>query len=561
MDYLIIIITLLFATILMVGLGDRFNLPWPVLLTIFTTGIILVPGLPNPHVDPDIILPIFLPPLLWAIGARVTWGSLKRQWRSVLIYSILLTTVSALAVAWTAWVLVPGMTLALALAIGAAVAPPDPVAVEAVAEPVGIPRRIVGVLQTEGLFNDAVSLVLFHAALAMMTAGEDFSTLSLVGDFLIGSLIAVLVGLLLGTLGNLLAQNTVDSVGRAGISLIIPFAVFLAAEHFHASGVIAVVIAAIQMNSYKADAFTAEDRITYNSFWRVIELLVTGLAFGLIGLEAGEIVYASGSEIWVTIGYGIVISAVAVGVRLAWMHLNYSWGKLIQDDHATPRSFAEVLVMTWAGMRGLVTLALALILPQLENGMRADAIIIVLTVLFFTMVFPGLTLPLLVKLLGVNDGAEQDDREAQELMLLAQKAALESLRESAAQASPETVSRVTEMCKAMVKRVEMSQQAPHFQDRYEELQRYRNELKRVRSHSISAAQKAVLKERNRYDLEVVNMVLCQLDAMEMMGNASTSHSGTSLPPVPLSTGIINLRHYRKAVEAELAKKEQEIGRD
>lgn len=556
MEYLLIIVVILFATILMVGIGDRFNLPWPVLLTLLTTGIILVPNLPNPEIEPEIILPLFLPPLLWAIGARVTWGSLRRQWRSVLIYSVLLTAVSALAVAWTEWVLIPGMGFALALAIGAAVAPPDPVAVEAVAEPVGIPRRIVGVLQTEGLFNDAVSLVLFQAALAVLHVGGEISAPELLVDFLLSSVIAVAVGLILGTIGNYLARNTVDSVGRVAITLVIPFAVYLAAEHLHASGVIAVVIAAIQVNSYKADAFTAEDRITSQAFWHVIELLVTGLAFGLIGLQAGELVYEAGSAILPIIGYGVVISAVTVGVRLVWMLINQAIGRLANNEHATPRTFAESLVMTWSGMRGLVTLALALTIPELENGMRADAIIIVITVLFFTMVFPGLTLPMLVKTLGVSSVGEKDDRAEQELMLVAQKAALGSLRQSAKNASPETVAKVTDMCAAMVRRVEVAQQAPQYQEKMEELKVYRNELARVRSESISAAQKAVLRKRNRYDLEVINSVLHQLDTMEIAGNARPA-GGVTLAP-PLTTGIINMEKHRKLVEKEVEQRADQV---
>lgn len=554
MEYLLIIVVILFATILMVGIGDRFNLPWPVLLTLLTTGVILVPNLPNPDIEPEIILPIFLPPLLWAIGARVTWGSLRRQWRSVLIYSVLLTAISALSVAWTAWVLVPGMSFALALAIGAAVAPPDPVAVEAVAEPVGIPRRIVGVLQTEGLFNDAVSLVLFQAALAVLEYGGGLSAPSLIVDFLLSAVIAVVVGLVLGTLGNYLARNTVDSIGRVAITLVIPFAVYLVAEHLHASGVIAVVIAAIQVNSYKADAFTAEDRMTSNAFWHVIELLVTGIAFGLIGLQAGELVYEAGDAVWPIVWHGVIISAMAIGVRFIWMLLNQVIGRFSNREHATPRTFAESLVMTWAGMRGLVTLALALTIPELENGMRADAIIIVITVLFFTMVFPGLTLPVLVKMLGVSSVGEKDDRAEQELMLIAQKAALGSLRQSAKNASPETVAKVTDMCAAMVRRVEVAQHAPDYQEKMEELKDYRAELARVRGESISAAQKAVLRKRNRYDLNVINSVLYQLDTMEIAGNARPA-GGVNLAP-PLTTGIINLEKHRKLVEKEKQQRER-----
>lgn len=163
MLYLSVIVIILLATVFMVSVGDRLNLPWPVMMTLLGAAALFIPNRPELTIDSDIILPIFLPPLLWAIGVKFSWGTLRRRWKSVLLYSVLLTTVSALAIAGAAMWWVPGMTIAVALAVGAAVSPPDPVAVEAVAEPVGIPRRLIGTLQTEGSFNDAIAIVLFHA--------------------------------------------------------------------------------------------------------------------------------------------------------------------------------------------------------------------------------------------------------------------------------------------------------------------------------------------------------------------------------------------------------------
>lgn len=557
MDALILIIVILLATVILVGVGDRFNLPWPVLLTLLTTGVILVPNLPNLDIEPEIILPLFLPPLLWAIGARVTWGSLRRGWRSVLVYSVLLTAVSAFAVAVSAWILIPGMTFALALAIGAAVAPPDPVAVEAVAEPVGIPHRVIGVLQTEGIFNDAVSLVLFQAALAVLIAGGDISPIGLVGSFFYSAIVAVLVGFAVGTLSNIVARNISDTVARSAITLVVPFAVYLMTERLNASGVIAVVIAAIQMNSYKIDAFTAEDRMVNHSFWRVIELLITGLAFGLIGLQAGELIYETDNALVLEAFWnGVILSAVAVTVRLLWMSANWLIGRVQNNERATPRTFAEVLVMTWAGMRGLVTLALALTLPEVAGDMRTESIIIVITVLFFTMVFPGLTLPTLVKVLGVGVASEKDDKAELELMTIAQKAAIDSLKVAAKNSSPETLAQVTEMCQGMVHKVEDAHKSAQFQNRLHEMQKYREEVNQVRKVSISAAQSAVLAQRNHYDLEVVNSVLLQLDSLQISSTAR--ENSITLALAPLTTGVMNISKYRKLVEHEVETKAIEI---
>lgn len=510
MEYLIILVVILLSTALMVGVGDRFNLPWPVLLTLLTMLSIVVPGLPSPEIEPEILLPIFLPPLLWAIGQRTSWGSLRREWRSILVYSVALTAVSALVVAGFAWALIPGMGFAVALALGAAVAPPDPVAVEAVAEPVGIPRRIVSKLQTEGIFNDAVSLVLFQAAILAITGERDLGPGTVLISFAFSAVVAVGLGLGVGWLGSKVRRMMRDTVARSTISLVIPFAVYILAEQLHASGVIAVVIAAIQVGSSVGD-LTAEDRLTDNAFWRVLELMVTGLAFGLIGLQAGEIVYHTEINLWTTIGTGVMISAAAILTRFAWMTLIWLRGYLRKDNLSTPRTFAEVLVMTWAGMRGLVTLVLALTLPLSLGQLRAEAIIMVVTVLFFTMVFPGLTLPSLVKMLDV--GVQGNDAEAQEKELLdiAQKASLMALQETANVCSPTEFERVQQVLEKISTRYKSIQEADTqtLEVRNKELET----INRVRHHALLAAQSAVIDQRNFYEYETVHKVLHQLDMM------------------------------------------------
>lgn len=526
MEYLIILVVILLATSLMVGVGDRFNLPWPVLLTLLTTLVIIVPGLPNPEIEPEILLPIFLPPLLWAIGSRTSWGSLKREWCSILVYSIALTAVSAFVIAGVAWAIVPGLAFAVALALGAAVAPPDPIAVEAVAEPVGIPRRIVSKLQTEGIFNDAVSLVLFQAALAAIVGERDLALAGVLASFGMSVLIAAVLGLAVGWVGSKVRRMMRDTVARSTITLVIPFAVYILAEELHASGVVAVVIAAIQVGSSMGD-LTAEDRLTDNAFWHVLELVVTGLAFGLIGLQAGEIIYESEIDLWATVLTGIIISAVAIGVRIAWMSVMWLMGKTRRDELATPHTFAEVLVMTWSGMRGLVTLVLALTLPHSLGDTRSEMIIIALTVLFFTMVFPGLTLPTLVNALGVSVKGEKEDEAEKELLKIAQKAAIDSLKETVSQANPAEAAKAEKMLAHIKQRFMQLKEADTQMIRVQKAKI--DKMNAVRHRSLIAAQAAVVNERNHYEYEVVNSVLKQLDMMIRVDEGRTTSMTMGLP--------------------------------
>jgi monovalent cation/hydrogen antiporter len=545
-EFLIVLIAILLATVILVGVGDRFNLPWPVLLTIATGAVIFVPGVPDVTLDAELILPIFLPPLLWALGQRASWQMFRTNWRAIVVYSVVLVVLTILAVIWTAMVFIPGMTIAAAVAIGAAVAPPDPVAVEAVAEPVGIPRRIVATLQTEGLFNDAVSLVAFQAALAAITSHSHLSPGVLGLQFVYTAVAAVGVGLLMGWLGAVGRRRLAHGVGRSALTLVIPFAVYIVAEELHASGVIAVVVAAVQMSSSKGD-LEPEDRLTGAAFWEVVEMLLTGVAFGLIGLQLRQVIDDAGDRIGEMVLHGVIVSAVVILLRLAWMLLIAAIGKASRSKTSlTPRTFGESLVMTWAGMRGLVTLALALSLPVEDFPFHAEGLVIAAVVLLFTMVFPGLTLPLLVRMLGLGQ-EDWQDRQERRLLERAQRAALVSLKHEAEDAPPEVVASVTEMYRRMVpkKPSEVEDQEAYRRQMQERKER-RALFAKVRDDALAAAQDEVIRARSDrgVDPAVVDRVLHQLDQMAAVNNpdmysmiALTRQTGTgNKNPRPEASG-------------------------
>ena len=530
MLYLSVIVIILIATVFMVSVGDRLNLPWPVMMTLLGAAALFIPNRPDITIDSDIILPIFLPPLLWAIGVKFSWGTLRRRWKSVLLYSVLLTTVSALAIAGAAMWWVPGMTVAVALAVGAAVSPPDPVAVEAVAEPVGIPRRLIGTLQTEGSFNDAIAIVLFHAAIHSMTSGHHIEPLSVAKDFVLGSILAVIIGYIFGWLGGYVRQRAHDVVTSNAVTLVIPFGAYLAAESVHASGVIAVVIGAIQFTSTKyMAALEAEERLSSTSFWQIIELLMTGVAFGLIGLQASSIIAtADPSRIAGLFGDGAMVALVAILVRLIWFTIVWLAGRKNPIHEGAPESFAEVIVMTWSGMRGLVTLILALSIPVVNGTeqVRQDAIVMMLSVLFFTLVLPGLTLPLLVKVLGVQANHEEETA-VPELLKIAQ--------------DPETYARVKEMCSAITRRDEISEALPEeYKQHVEKLKDKRNDFVRLRDAALAAAQNEVIAAQDRYDSHDVTRVVRKLDILAQA--ESIRSSGMFILPA-MTAGAVALERY------------------
>ena len=172
MDQLALIIGLLLATVVAVGLGDRLRLPYPVLMLILAASLTFIPGFPEMDISPELILPIFLPPLLFATAQRSSWAVFRVRWRTLIMLAVALVIVSTAAVAGAAWLMIPGIGIPAAIALGAMVAPPDPVAVESVAGRVHMPRRLITVLQSEGLFNDAAAIVIFQAAVAAAVSGS-----------------------------------------------------------------------------------------------------------------------------------------------------------------------------------------------------------------------------------------------------------------------------------------------------------------------------------------------------------------------------------------------------
>lgn len=431
MTVLALVVAALFVGVVLVGVGDRLRLPWPVLLVLVGAAAAFVPGIDAPELDPELILPLFLPPLLFATAQRASWTVFRLRWRAVLFLAVLLVAATIAVVGATVVWLVPGIALAAAVAVGAAVAPPDPVAVEAVAGPVGMPRRLVSVLQSEGLFNDATALVVFQAAVAAAVAGEQPGVTTAL-ELVWAAVGAVAVGLGAAWLAGQLAGRLTDAVAPSALTLVLPFAVYLAADAVEASGVIAVVVAALQTRQ-RADADDVEQRLIGGAFWNVVEMLVTAAAFALIGLELRAVVQDAGDQLGAMVADAALVAVVVIAVRAVWM-----LGVLVtvrrrgSPAGAAPRTAAEAAVLTWSGMRGLATLALALALPRVTADgapfpFRTELVIIAAGVLVATLVVPGLTLPLLLRALGVREGEEVGRQAEQRLAARARKAALTEL--------------------------------------------------------------------------------------------------------------------------------------
>jgi CPA1 family monovalent cation:H+ antiporter len=529
-DQIALLFALLFAAVVMVPLAGRLGLPSPVLMTLLGIVLALLPFVPNVKVPPEFILPLVLPPLLYAAVQRTSWRQFAANRRPIFLLAVALVFVTTAAVAFTAHAVVPGLPFAAAVALGALVAPPDPVAATAVAGRIGLPRRLVSILEGEGLFNDVTAITLYHLAIAAAVSGS-FSWPGAAGSLVLSAVVAAVVGLALGWAANKLMTFLDDVTLQTGLSLLVPFASYVLAEELHGSGVLAVLVTGLFLASDRAvDADDVSGRLAGQAFWSVIDTLVTGVAFGLIGLELGPIIVAVGDHWRDLAPAAALVVVVVVVLRLLWL-LPTSWlaRRLHRNkdlDEEIPVSWQETVIVWWSGMRGVASVALALAVPlALDDGSafpKRDAILfIAFAVVLVTLVCQGLTLPWLAGRLGVRTDSALERELERQLAVRCTKAARRRLREIE---DFEDLS--DDISEALARRasdigIRISPDALE-EERHEGHTRRIRRLKRIhhlQNELLSAARHEVLAARNEpgIDPEVVDRVLRHLDARSFRG--------------------------------------------
>ncbi|MDJ0358380.1 Na+/H+ antiporter [Paenarthrobacter sp. PH39-S1] len=532
MEQLALIVGLLFATVVAAGLGDRLRLPYPVLMLILSAALTFIPGFPDLQIAPELILPIFLPPLLFATAQKSSWAVFRIRWRTLLLMAVALVVVSTAVVAGAAWLLIPGIGIPAAIALGAMVAPPDPVAVESVSARVHMPRRLNTILQSEGLFNDAAAIVIFQAAAMATVSGSKIGP-DVALKFVLGAAIAVVVGIAMGWITALMTRLIQSTVARSAVTLVVPFAAYILAEEVHASGVIAVVVTALELKRH-ARAEDAAERITRAAFWDVVELLATGLAFGLVGLAIKRVIDEEGTAVFAMAVPAVVVCVLVIVVRVLWLTMVAQMIKK-RGTELSRVSFKDVIVLSWCGMRGLATLALALALPlTLDDGSdfpgRHEIIVIACAVLLATLVLPGLTLPWLMRVLKASDDPSVQRDAARILARRAQSAAKAALKnnELVKELPPEKVKLVRERMTRLYGELTDGSGAqatvandggkPDEAAARELRARSRELVVAVQTIALDAARQEIIEARNEpgTDPEAADHVLRQLDLRTMI---------------------------------------------
>jgi Na+/H+ antiporter len=439
-------------------IGQRSGLPAAPLLTLVGVGYALLPG-PNVSLHPEFVLTFVVPPLLYNAALGSSLIAIRRNLRTVISLSVLLVLVTAVVVGVGFASFVGGATLAAGIALGAAVAPTDPVATLAVASKVGLPRHLLTLIQGEGLLNDATALTILTVAVAA-AKGDGFSFLSAVGQFLLAAAGGLLVGMLVALGLRLLRPWTSDLLTSNAISLATPFLAYLLGQELHVSGVLAVVVCGLIVGHDVPRSRSGANRLQTTAVWRLVDFLLEGFVFLLIGQQVPTIVDGLDQYDTSTIVVAVTVTVAAVLlVRPLWLLLTQSLPRSLHtrlgnvpdpdgDDaaaaagqrkglrHRTSERLTgrEVVTLSWAGARGVVSLAAIFTVPLLtDSGQpfpdRDLLLFCTLVVVLVTLVGQGSTFAPLVRILGMRANASDEARLRNEARAAAVNAALASLTE------------------------------------------------------------------------------------------------------------------------------------
>jgi CPA1 family monovalent cation:H+ antiporter len=450
MDALLDIVLLLAIAVVGAALARKIGILSPILLIVLGLVLSVVPGFPRIHLEPEVVLVGILPPLLYVSALRTSVPAFRYNLRPILLLGVGLVVFTALAVGFVVHVLLPSAPFAVCVALGAVVAPPDAVSATAVARRIGLPRRLVTILEGESLINDATSLVLLRVATAA-AVGSAVGFGSVAREIVVGAGGGILIGVLGAIVMGWIQKRTTDPLLDNALSLLTPFAVVLAAEAIHASGIVAVVVTGLLLGHKMPVLMSAASRLQMDAFWRLVSFLLEGLVFLLVGLQLRSVLADRNTPVGTIVGVTAAVLATLVVTRYVWLYpATYLPRRIPSVRRRDPDPPVQgPTVIGWAGMRGVVTLAAALALPTAGTDKgevpypRDLFIFIAFAVIVVTLLLFGTTLPLVARLLKVpGDDPTQDFLSEAAVQQAAARAARERLEANADGAPPSVVDRL-----------------------------------------------------------------------------------------------------------------------
>jgi CPA1 family monovalent cation:H+ antiporter len=516
-----VLAAVLVAVAVLNAVASRLGIPYPIVLVVGGLALGLLPGLPDVELEPDLVLLVFLPPLLYSAAFFSDLRSLRRYARalSLIAVGLVLLTTALVALAGHA---VLGLPWPVACALGAIVSPTDPVAATAIMRRLGAPRQIVDLVEGESLVNDAAALVAYRVAVAAAVEGT-FSPGHASTEFLVSVVGGVAVGLAVGWVVGVARRRLDDPPTEITISLATGYLAFLPAEHLHLSGVLAVVAAGLYVGWRAPELSSPSTRLLSFSLWEVLTFLLNATLFVLIGLQLPVVVDdLAGRSVASLVADAALVCAVVVGARFVWL---FTTPYLVRMVDRRPRQrelrvgAAPRIVMAWSGLRGAVSLATALALPlETDAGDalpgRELVVFVTFAVVLVTVVGQGLTLPALVRRLGVVADGREEEHEELLGRLAASKAALTELEAMAEEgwADDETLDRARQYYEQRKRRY-AARAGKIPDDGYEDASLVRAQVLR---RSWAAERRAIVELRNGGGIsnEVMHALERELDLEE-----------------------------------------------
>ena len=517
----ILIAGLLVAVAGLSALARALSVPYPIVLVVGGGLLGFIPGLPAVKLDPQVVLVVFLPPLLYGSSVYANFNDFRANLRTLTLNAVGLVLVTMCAVAVIAHALIPGLPWEAAFVLGAIVSPTDPLAASNIMRRLDVPRRLLSGIEGEGLFNDATALVAYRLAVAAVVAGS-FSLADAGLKFVLGAAGGLAIGVAVGWIVAEIRKRTPDAQVSVTVSLLTGYAAFVPADAVGASGVLATVAAGVFMGIRGPQILSARTRLQGFFVWDILDFVVNAILFVLIGLQLRAVVDAlSGYSAGALAGYALAVAGVVVGTRLVWL---FTVPYVIRAIDRRPAQRARRvgararLVVAWGGMRGAVSLAVALALPLTTHAghpfPKRDLIIfLTFGVILFTLVVQGLSLPALIRRMQISDDGADTEEEIR-ARLVAAKAALDDLDGLAGEdwTREDTIDRLrrfyryrTQRFAARVGKIE--------DDGYED---QTLAYQRTLQHLLGAQRDALLKMRGDGELsnEVMNRILRELDLEE-----------------------------------------------
>lgn len=436
----IVFLILLLFVVVFAALARKLQTPYPIVLVIAGLFLSFIPGIPKIELNPDVVFLVVLPPLLYSGAWLTSWRDFKFNLVSIFLLAFGLVGFTVIGVAEAAQWIFPHFTLALGLVLGAVVSTTDAIAATSIARRVGLPQRIVDIIEGESLVNDATGLLALEFAVGMLV-NQKIPTIGGGALRLVYLIVAgIAIGLIVGVVVTWFEQFIDDGPIEIVISILIPYAVYLAAESVRASGVFAVVACGLYLSRQSAQFFSANVRLQTWAVWESLTFTVNGLVFVLIGLQLPHVLAAIHEfSLWQLSIYGALFSVLVILLRMMWVfpgaHLAYFIrAKLLHQNYPLP-TMKQAFVLGWTGMRGVVALAAALALPEvLSDGsafpQRNLIVFLTFSVILVTLVLQGLTLPSLICALRLNgaSGTEAEEDEARRIITSTALASLERVR-------------------------------------------------------------------------------------------------------------------------------------